>query len=206
MRASPYGDELVFHKAINHFFERLSEEKNPFDALCQASEELNRVFIEAPFEKIEEKRLKGSLEDLFTAYQAQREVQESLWIEAPIEESPFNLAKRDYLLQMGRLLGDAAALLLQLQLSEKIKVKPPSLSDFELRIQACAFKHLVDFLDEIEEDDLPDKEVLKQRMLSEISSEIELFAVPSFEDIDPFLEELTEETISYFHARFHAND
>lgn len=210
VRASPYGDENLFHQVINRFFVALSHVPDPFESLCQASAEMNRIFIEAPFETIEELRLRGELSDMFSSYETQRKLQEKLWLDTESTTSSYELAKKEYLLHMGRLLGDAATLLLQLQLSEKMKVKPPPLSDFELKIQACAFKHLIEFLEELEQNtdlDHPlEKAAIKQRMRSEISSEIALFSVPSFEQIDPFLQELTEETVSYFHARFHAND
>ena len=206
LRTSHLENKGPLHTLINTFFDLLSKEEAPFDTLCQATSELNRVFIEAPFEKIEEKRLKRELDELFDTYRAQREEQEALWEKEPREETPFNQAKKSFLFHMGHLLGDAAALLLQLQLSEKLKIKPPPLSDFELKIQAAAFLHLIDFLKEMEDEEPLQEELVKKRMFREIASEIELFSAPTFEEIDPFLQELTEETVSYFHARFHAND
>lgn len=210
VKASPYGDEMVFHKVINPYFEALSALPSPFESLCQTNEELNRIFIEKPFEKIEELRLSGVQGNYIALHQAERENQIETWQSTEVGDSPFEQAKRSYLLQMGTLIGDASALLLQLQLSEKLPIRPPPLSDFELKIQACAFKHLIDFLEELEDesdlDNPHEKSALKARMRMELQSEIELFTLHSFEEIDPFLQELTEETISYYHARFHASE
>lgn len=207
VRASPYGDEDLFHKVINPYYEALAKLEAPFDALCRTSEELTRVFIDAPFEKIEEFRLKGEITNLFEKYREERDKQKHLWQEQALEDTPFDKARKEYLLQMGPLFGEAAALLLEVQLSEKLDAKPPPLSDFELKVQACAFKHLIDFLEELEDesdlDNPHEKTALKARMRMELQAEIELFSLPSFEQIDPFLQELTEETVSYFHARFH---
>lgn len=207
VRASPYGDEELFHKVINPYYEAIAKQQAPFDALCHTSEELTRVFIDLPFEKIEELRLKGEQAHLFEKYQAERERQKQLWVEQTIDDSPYDKVRKNYLLQMGPLFGEAAALLLQVQLSEKLNARPPPLSDFELKIQACAFKHLIDFLEELEDesdlDNVHEQTALKARMRMELQAEIELFSLPSFEQIDSLLQNLTEETISYFHARFH---
>lgn len=208
VRASVYKEEKGFHRVINHFFENLAQLAAPFEAFSQSSADLNRIFIEAPFEKIEEIRLSGKFKDLFALYDAERAQHLRHYADTPVLEEPFEAAKKEYLLHLGPLIGDAAALLLKLQLSEKLKAKPPPLSDFELKIQAAAYKHLLDFLDELESqsnmDDPHEREAIRQRMRLEIGSEIELFSLDSFEGIDPFLQELTEETVSYFHARFYA--
>lgn len=206
VQASPVEDGNFFHQVIKPFFGALEHDEAPFEALCRTNEELNRVFIDLPYEKIEELRLSGHQDNLFKLYQQERELQEKAWSEHFEEKTFFDVVKKNYLLRMGHLLGDAAMLLLQLQLSEKLRERPPLLSDFELKIQACAFKHLLDFLDELENeshlDNTSQKGAMKERMRLEIQSEIALFMAP-FEEIDRTLQELTEESISYFHARFH---
>lgn len=208
-RASPEQDEDGY-KFINRFYEELAQHNNAFEALAHTNDEINRIFVEVPFEKIEEMRLSGSNDELFNAYEHERHYLENLYVDTAPEKTPFEKVRKEYIHFMGCLQGNAAFLLLKLQLSEKLFQKPPPISDFELKIQACAYKHQLEFLDELDEtsnlDDLNEKAALKIRMRMEIQSEIELFATPYFEDIDPFLQELTEETVSYFHARFHSHE
>lgn len=208
-RASTKVDNAAPPPVINRFYEELSKQKSPFEALSQANEEINKIFVELPFEKIEELRLSGKNDNLFTRYEEERYLIKNLYFENAADTTDFDRAKIEYFSYLGPIIGEASALLLKLQLSEKLSQKPPPLSDFELKLQACCYKHLLEFLDELDEetdiDDPHEKEALKIRMRMEIQCEIELFATSSFEDIDPFLQELTEETISYFHARFHSH-
>lgn len=208
--SSPESDNATSYKIIKNFFKKLIMQPSPFSDLASVNEEMNLIFVEAPFEKIEEHRLAGYENDLFTTYDAERRLTFENWKTSTPAKTPFEKARLAYLELMGLLFGNSAALLLKLQLSEKISLKPLPLSDFELKMQACAYKHLLEFLDEMDEEaDLNDpheQAALKQRMKVEILSEIELFSSPTFEEIDPFLQELTEETVCYFHERFHSHE
>lgn len=207
---APGSDETTAHEIINAFYEALLREPFPFQILCQVYEEINNVFIDAPFESVEEKRLEGVNEGLFPLFDHEKEIFHSVWEKTTVEKTAFDKVKKRYLNFMGPLIGSGASLLLKLQLSEKVGARPPPLSDFELKLQAAALKHLIDFLDEMEEDvplqDEHEPAALKLRMKMAIQSEIELFSAPTFEDIDPFLQEVTEEIVSYFHARYHAQE
>lgn len=206
--ASSDDEDIEAFAIINHFFETLIQEPDPFTELSRVNEELNRIFIDIPFEAIEELRLNGTSQDIFQALDTEREATYRVWESSTPDKTLYDKAKKGYLNLTGRIMGNAAALLLKLHLSEKLGVKPPPLSDFEMKVQAAAFKHLLEFLDEMEEpsalEDPHEQAALKLRMKMEIQSEIELFTAASFEEIDPFLQELTEEAIGYFHERYYS--
>lgn len=196
INAHPLTDDS-HHEIVSQFFHHLETLDTPSDILSQTHEMLNRLYIDIPFEKIEELRLSFSLEDdrstreehLRQLYKEARECS----LDAP---SPI----REYLETMGKIIGDSAEKLLMLQISEKLKIKPPALTDFDLKIQAASIKHLLEFLDELDTDIPHDK--LIDQMRAQIRAEIELFASPSFEEVDPRLQELVEEIVSYYHAQF----
>ncbi|MCB1113423.1 MAG: hypothetical protein KDK62_01570 [Chlamydiia bacterium] len=208
--ACPNTDETTNYRVINHFFEQLIQEPSPFLELSKVNEELNHIFIDVPYEIVEELRLQGAQANLFDRLDKEFKTTAEVWDASSSETTPYDKAKKAYLKLMGFTLGHAALLLLKLHLSEKLKLKPPPLSDFELKVQAAAYKHLIEFLEEMEEpaalSDPHEHAALKLRMKMEVQSEIELFSAPSFEDIDPFLQELVEETVGYFHARWHSSD
>lgn len=208
VKSSSMAEDKEIQQVIKDYFSALDKELAPFQTFCEMNEEMNRVFINEPFERIEEIRLNQPADQVYALYEEEREIAKTRFIEKSPEQTPYQKAKKEYLLAMGSLLGDAAFLLLKLQLSEKIHEKPPPLSDFELKIQACVFKHLLEFLDEIEEDvdidDPHEKAALQLRIMSQFQSEIQLFATASFDETDPYLQELAEEIVSYYHARFHA--
>lgn len=213
-KANPHYADLKKQDAITKFYETLSTHPHPFEELSQTNTLLNQVFIETPFEKVEEMwliRFDPALAD--PDKQKRQDALSQLYKKTRKKEIDDFLTKEtdpircSYLMTMGELLGDSAESLLTLQLSEKIGIKPPMLSDFDLKIQACTFKHLIEFLDELDEEvDLDNPEEvhhLKEKMRMQIQSEIELFNSRTFDETDPFLQELVDEVVSYFHARFH---
>lgn len=197
IKAHPLTDDS-HHEIVSSFFNHLESLDNPSDILSKTHETLNRHYIDQPFEKMEELRFSLSLDDdrskreeiLRSNYKKARQC--SIDCESPIKE---------YLELMGKIIGDSAEKLLTLQISEKVKIKPPVLSDFDLKIQAASIKHLLEFLDELDSEIEQDK--LIEQMRAQIHSEIELFMSPSFEEINPLLQELVEEIVSYYHAQFH---
>lgn len=199
IKAHPLTDDS-HHETVTNFFNYLETLENPSDVLSQTQEMLNRLYIDIPFEKMEELRFTLSLDD-------ERSKRESLLLETykKARECTLDCSSpiREYLEVMGKIIGDSAEKLLTLQISEKVKIKPPVLSDFDLKIQAASIKHLLEFLDELDSE--IEQEKLIEQMRMQIHSEIELFLSPSFEEIDPKLQELVEEIVSYFHAQFHTN-
>lgn len=198
IRSHPLTDDLA-HETISRFFEFVGEASNSFDLLSETNDKLNKLFIDYPYEAIEDLRLHREIKDLEKQYKEKRAL--------PELEDPEPI--KNYLLMMGTLIGNAAENLLKMQLSEKLQIKPPELSDFDLKIQAASFKHLIEFLDELDlEIDLNnphEKEAMISLMRNEIHSEIELFEAHDFDKIDPYLQELVDETVSYFHAQYHAS-
>ncbi|MFN4175115.1 MAG: hypothetical protein ACK4HV_08450, partial [Parachlamydiaceae bacterium] len=197
IKAHPLTDDS-HHEIVTGYFNYLETLENPSDVLSKTHETLNRHFIDQPFEKIEELRFSLSLDDdrvkreeAIRAYYKKVRTS-SIECASPIKE---------YLELMGKIIGDSAEKLLTLQISEKVKIKPPVLNDFDLKIQAASIKHLLEFLDELDND--IEQEKLIEQMRAQIHSEIELFMSPSFEEIDPLLQELVEEIVSYYHAQFH---
>jgi hypothetical protein len=208
VRAHPLTDDS-YHETVAQFYDFLSKEDHAFMLLSETHQTLNQIFIDTPYESIEEKRLLSDPE-LVQPERERRELtlKQLFLIKTPSPLHPSSIVDQ-YLQMMGKIIGDSATRLLTLQLSEKLKLKPAPLSDFDLKIQAASIKHLVEFLNELDLefnlDNPKDNEAFIQRMRAEIHSEIELFQAPSFEDIDPTLQELVEEIVSYYHAQFHAS-
>lgn len=209
VRSHPLADDAS-HDIINRFYEYLGQESDAFELLSQTNDKLNRLFIDTPFETVEEIRINhldnrffesDKEKSLLSLSEQYRTARESLTFD---EKEPI----RSYLSMMGNILGDSAQNLMMMQLSEKLQIKPPHLSDFDLKIQAASFKHLIEFLDELDlEMDLMnphEKEAMIARMRTSIHAEIELFDASDFDKIDPYLQELVDETVSYFHAQYHA--
>ena len=199
IKAHPLTDDS-HHEIVTRFFNHLETLENPSDILSQTHEMLNRQYIDMPFEKMEELRFSLSLND---ERSKREEILKSNYKNARVCAFDCDSPIKEYLELMGKIIGDSAEKLLTLQISEKVKIKPPVLSDFDLKIQAASIKHLLEFLDEMDSEIEQDK--LIEQMRAQIHSEIELFMSPTFEDIDPHLQELVDEIVSYYHAQFHTN-
>lgn len=119
-----------------------------------------------------------------------------------------DIASIDYMCAMGALLSEAVRNILMQQYSEIIGFKPPMLNDFEQKLQACAHKHLKDFLDELENnEDLDEQGILDTviaRIYKQLGEEIELFNARNFDGVDDSLTELIHELEAYYHARYYA--
>ncbi len=205
----------------NRFFQNAKLHPQGIEFLAETHQKLNEALIVKPNELLKSAYLDRSHPNL-QVEDAEVKLQEaeSLLSDAIFKGlqdlqnmksdhlSDADAAAIDYMCAMGALLSEAVRNILMQQYSEIIGFKPPMLNDFEQKLQACAHKHLKDFLDELENDeDLEAEGVLHTiiaRIYKHLNEEIELFNARTFDKVDDGLSELVHELEAYYHARYYA--
>lgn len=164
MKAAP-ADWVPPHaeKAVDLYFEALHGHAHAFDNLVAAHSELGETFIAGPYQMLLEAILKGKNTGFGSSDPALRRASAKSILEAGLKEARVKLAakkeacqcdqeraKYEYLYCLGSVIGKAAQAIILQYFSEDLVFEPPELSAFEKQVQAAAYRHLADFLEELE--------------------------------------------------------
>lgn len=148
--------------AIEQFYEHLSNLQHPFQYFAHTSQMIREYFTAEPYQMLVDAIIKGKSTDFGspsaqTRYLATKTVWEQAFEAAKdkirqqkIEAAcPIEKARLDYISCMGEVFGHAAKAIILQYLSEDLVFKPPALTPFEQKVQAAAYHHLEDFLEEL---------------------------------------------------------
>ncbi len=143
-------------KILSIFYEKIHSSVSPFDLLTSLQEEITRKFIQYPAKLLEDEWLEGNQTLLRKGTPAERFQQAKTILETSREQMISDISDLEendisaYIRLIGSALGKASQNILLQYFSEKIGYAPPMLSDFERKVQLCAFEQLLVFLDDME--------------------------------------------------------
>lgn len=193
---------------LDNFYSFVETALSCFDILAQVQQKIVDLFFDFPFRKIQEEWLNGNPQLREGSYPDKLRVAADILNEErtkalrnlELEENPVN----KFIHLMGQVLGLAGQSIILQFMSEKIGFAPPMLSDFEQKMQTCAFQHLLTFMDQLElgVKDQTEEEA-QQQFEANIKKDMEIFSSTS---IDAFglAADLTQELEVYFNSRFYA--
>jgi hypothetical protein len=192
---------------LDAFYQEAAKAPSAFDFLVQTQQQILNTFIKQPMKALEAEWL-GDKSTLLRTGTTQEKFQvANLRLEQYRQQvqEQFDPAyvRQAFIVQQGRLLSQAfQAVGLQYQ-SEKMGFSPPLLSEFERKLQACAFQQLVAFLDECERLDVIDPSQIKGNLLNAWTKDLELLEANNEDDLNPCLA-IINEIECYFTSRFSA--
>ena len=201
-------DHVAAIKILDEFFDFIATTISAFDALTKTHRQINDYFIKQPAVALEESWLSAGATSL-RAGSYQEKVQSATKILQGKQkenlkhfetEGPVN----DYVKFMGSFLGRAAqSITLQYQ-SEKIGFAPPMLSDFERKLQTCAFQQIEWFIKDCEPATLFSEDRIEMDLKTKVKADLLIFRAASVEDLDLSAAHLTNSLEIYFNSRFYA--
>lgn len=198
-----------FTSILDAFYEEAAKASSPFKMIVQSQQQLAELFIKCPLKALEEEWLETDATPLRMGSPQEKFQVASLRLERGRKKSGSSLnpdnIRHAFILQQGSLLGTAfQAIGLQYQ-SEKMGFAPPLLSDFERKLQICAFQQLISFLEECECNlEKTDPEEMKDELLKMYSRDLDLIQSANFEEEDHLAVVLADELEVYFNSRYYA--
>lgn len=149
-------------KSIKQFFETLYNHSRPLEALADASQTMREYFMTRPHQTLLNVIIKGGSTELGSTIAETRYATAKNILDKSIDEAmkevglqkaeaklPEDSITWDYVACMGEILGRAANQIYLQYLSEDLMYPPPCLTPFEYKVQAAAYSHLKDFLNEL---------------------------------------------------------
>lgn len=206
-----FADPKAYH-AVGRFYQFLRNHPHPFDMLAETSQTIRECFMVKPHQTLLDAIIKGKTTDLGSTvpesrYEAAKTILDQAVDSAceefhPTHHEVENLEERiksDYIGYMGNILGKASKPIFLQYLSEDLVFEPPFLTPFESKVQAAAYLHLEDFLDELsvplEGDEVKNSEMVYQLLKKQIASDIDLFK-------DESVPATSNELADYFQKRY----
>ena len=182
---------------VQQFFELLMHRPNAYEELSEAQHALLETYFVRPFEKLKSDWIDRSVPELFSndlyiRYQAafsilendmEKRKQELLAQWKTLSDHSFEKIAIEFILGMGEVLFHPCALIILQHFSETVHFPPPTLGEFEYKIQLSLYFQLQDFLMEIENHN-PENEntSIKQKLTEKIQSELHIFSSSTTED------------------------
>lgn len=115
---------------------------------------------------------------------------------------PIEHASLSYLLTLGWIIGQAAKPILLQQVSEKLDFSPPTLNEFEKKLQTICYRHLQDFFWDLE---LSEEEAAQNidahHLLGLLQADVELLNAPSTPPVFASAYSVVEELNDYYKTR-----
>lgn len=206
------GAETAAYEASERFYLLLSKHPSPFSLLADTSQLLIERFMVKPHQSLLNAIIKGKSTNLGSNHAELRYKAAKILLNQAVDLAKQEMnqqtdeaklvdehIKFDFIKNVGSLLGDAAKQIFLQYLSEDLVYLPPKLTPFEDRIQAMAYGHLKDFLDELSTpltgDSTVDQELVYALLKRQISSDIALFN-------DNASSTIPQELTNYFQKRY----
>lgn len=175
---------------VARFFQALHSSAHPYERLLEINQTVRDLFIARPHQELLDAVLKGKEggfgnNDAGSRYRAAEQflthslenVLKEVAHQCKQAEEPLERLKWEYICLLGMILGQASKNIILQYLSEDLDFAPTTLSLFECKVQAAAYRHVVDFLDELsmplEEDSVAD---MYQLLIRELNADIALFS------------------------------
>lgn len=160
---------------LDHFYQSLENESSPFDLLSHTQQKLLTLFVADPIKKLKEVWL--SEQSLLNVDSSKETFQAAVELFTKEREKALNsLNMREpaeaFIALLGPILGQASQSIILQYLSEKMGFSSLILTDFEQKVQACAFQEHSTFLSEMDGEALEKEEmerVLQEKFLANIA-------------------------------------
>lgn len=187
---------------LDYFYSVIKTFSFPFNHLIQLQQQFNYLFIKQPLHALVEKwfqnhsplRLSSS-EEKFEAITFFLDQEVNL-VKTQLSDFSFDSS---YLFCQEALLGQPLRTIGLLYLSEKMEFIPPLLSDFEKKLQNCAFQQLIYFLNQMEGEFFSlNPEQVRRSLQTQWIKDLQLFDSSDELNLDPVLLSLTDELNRYF--------
>lgn len=192
------------HLEAEEFFRHLSLHPTPIKALSEIYHTIKENFIVKPHQLLLNAIIKGKSTDLTNTnhevrYQVAKNLLEEALNQAKHELQTSNIihVNSNYIKFLGEIYAKASKNIILQYLSEDLIFQPPTFSSFESKLQAAAYLHLNDFLDELLTEQTHTEESIYQRIKKQILSDIHLFQEETLPDI-------SKELSLYFQSRFNS--
>lgn len=181
---------------IESFIKEVKRAHSSFDALVGFEQQIQNLFMKEPLKALEEEWLDANSELRIADPQEKfRIVSKRL---AFFRSKAMDAANSHLRLQ-GNLLGNAFQAIALQYLSEKMGFSPPLLSDFERKLQFCAFHQLLSFLEESKN---LDSNQIKEQMINAWKRELKIIQSPSIDEENSLPLKIVNELEFYFNSRF----
>ena len=196
--------------ACQAFFKELQQAPSPFDLLFQTEQQMQDLLMCQPIRALEEEWLGNEATLLRTGtpqekfYAACERL--TYFQKRAFETLDQTLPQHAYMIAQGEVLGRAfQSIGLQYQ-SEKMGFCPPLLNEFERQLQLCAFRQLLNFMEECENlSDVSEPSQIKKDLLDSWTQDLKIFQTPSIEKEHHLLFAIVDELEVYFNSRFFAS-
>jgi hypothetical protein len=190
------------------FYQEVAQAPSAFDILVYTQQQILDLFVKKPLQDLETEWLEnentllriGTPQEKFQAACQYLEEQR----QQVLTQLDASSTQQAYIRQQGALVGEAfQSIVLQYQ-SEKMGFAPPFLSDFERKLQVCAFQQLLVFMEECERGlDVRDPAEMKSDLFAKWSKDLHILQSPHIEEEDLLSLSLANELEVYFNSRFY---
>ncbi len=221
-----HQDFLALHKDLHHsliqgsdlnqddadlcladFFDFVATASSSFDVLAQAHQRINDIFVRDPFVKVEEEWLttgtilrSGKSQEKL---QRTQEVLQEAINEAVKHVSGAHILDR-YIRIIGKVLGKASQAIAMQYYSEKIGFAPPMLSDFERKLQTCAFQQADTLIREYENPPELNEVSFEDSLITKCKMDNAIFQAASVEDLNLAGALITNSLEIYYNSRYYS--
>lgn len=191
---------------LNAFFDYLARAPSPFMVLSQAQQRINDFFIKDPSHKLEEEWLTAG-----TPLRNGNPQEKYQFTKLILQESRNEAFKSshqpidNYVKTMGDILGQASQAIILQYFSEKIGYAPPMLSDFERKLQACAFRQTEWLINEYDNPVNLDEKHFTEHLKSKCRTDIKILESTTIDDLNLNAALLTNSLEIYFNSRWKHN-
>lgn len=196
-------------RILDEFYDSAMQAPSAFDVLVQTQQQLIEECIAKPVQTLFSYWLEGKMPELRLGTHQEKALAASELLAAERKQALTALQDRPkdrYLQLMEPILGQAAHQIIMQYASEKIGFAPPVLTDFERKLQICAFQQQMTFLEVMlnnphQESDLNEAHT---RYLKDIQFQINLFLNnEAVDQLDELAVQVANELEIYFNTRFY---
>jgi len=194
-----------FSPLLETYYQEIKHSSSPFDQLVKNQQQFNDLFIKKPLQALEEEWFE--MDSVLRQGKAQERLSViSDFIDQEVAKiyQQFNNSSplSPYVIYQEKILGQALRKICLYYQSEKMDFAPPPLSAFEQRLQGCAFQQLIQFLNDVESEQLLlDPQQIDCRLQIKWEKDIQLLNASSITTIEPALAALIDELNVYFFSR-----
>lgn len=191
---------------MDAFYQEAASAPSAFDYISKAQQLILDYFIDQPCETLKNEWLENPASLLRFGTPQEKIQAANLKLEQyrkqVQDQFDLTLPNHSYILEQGLKLFEAFKGIILQYHSEKMGFSPPLLTDFERKLQICAFQQLLSFLDQCENgSEILDPAQVKRDLLIASSEELRILE-SSQEDESSMPVMIVNELEHYFHSRY----
>lgn len=193
---------------ISRYFDLLASLPYAYDYLSDTNAIINEKFIKIPYNQLQEARLtapaflKNRNDTQRFLLEKIQEQEEKLKKESEEAVNDFERYTLDYILLMGKALANGIVPIILQELSENLSFAPPLLDEFSRLLQYSAYKQMMAFLDELNQE-LPAQEEMHLYLNNLLLEDIALFKNEESEEEEK-ISRLLNELEAYYNQRYYS--